>query len=111
MFLSLHYNQNLKTMCGQRDFEMDRDTIEMMRKDFVGKRIRCIEMKDDPDPIPSGSEGVVLSVDDMGTLHVKWDNGRGLGLVIEDKFEIIENPNDDDDFIDPAGGHGIHSHI
>jgi hypothetical protein len=76
-------------MCGQRDFSFDRETIESMREEFVGKRVRCIEMCDDPDPIPSGSEGTVLTVDDMGTLHVKWDNGRSLGLVMEDKYEMI----------------------
>jgi len=54
-----------------------------------GKRIRCISMND-PNPVPSGTEGTVVNVDDVGTIHVKWDNGGGLGLVPnEDKYELI----------------------
>jgi hypothetical protein len=79
-------------MCGQRDLEMDRDTIEMIRTDFVGKRVRCIEMKDKYNPVPSGTEGTVRMVDDIGTIHVDWNNGQTLGLCMEeDRFEVI-NP-------------------
>jgi hypothetical protein len=77
-------------MCDHNYFDMDKDTIEMMRNDFVGKRIRCIEMCDEYSPVPSGTMGTVTHVDDIGTVHVKWDNGSTLGLVLdEDKFEII----------------------
>jgi hypothetical protein len=80
-------------MCGHDRFEMDKDTVEMLRADYVGKRIRCIEMGEDFEPIPSGSEGTVTHVDDLGTIHVKWDNGRTLGLVYdEDKYELIKEP-------------------
>ena len=55
----------------------------------AGTRVRLIYMNDaravDPD-----TEGTVDHVDDAGTVHVKWDNGRGLGLIVgEDAFEII----------------------
>lgn len=46
-----------------------------------GARIVCIKMQDDPQPVESGAEGTVDHVDDIGTIHVKWDNGRSLGLV------------------------------
>jgi hypothetical protein len=77
-------------MCGQRDFEVDRDTVEMMRADLIGKRVRCIEMTDQYHPVPKGTEGTVRHIDDLGTIHVNWDNGQTLGLVFnEDSYEMI----------------------
>lgn len=56
----------------------------------VGMRVKCIDMKD-PQPVEHGTLGTVVHIDDMGTLHVAWDNGRSLGLIVgEDKFEVIE---------------------
>ena len=46
----------------------------------IGKRIKCIQMFNDPNPISSGSEGEVIHVGG-GVINVKWDDGRGLGLV------------------------------
>jgi len=66
--------------------------LEVYRKqnlDFTGKRIKCVEMNDEH-PVESGVEGTVRGVDDMGTIHVNWDNGRTLGIVpSEDKYEMI----------------------
>lgn len=37
---------------------------------------------DDPyAPVPPGTRGTVAAVDDLGTIHMKWDNGRTLGVV------------------------------
>ena len=37
---------------------------------------------DDPyAPVPPGTRGTVAAVDDVGTIHMKWDNGRTLGVV------------------------------
>ena len=47
----------------------------------VGTRIEVVEMVDDPRPIPSGTKGTVRIVDDMGTVHCDFDNGRRLGLI------------------------------
>lgn len=65
-----------------------------MREQFPpGTRIRLIEMKDPYAPVPPGAEGVVTAVDDIGTLHMKWDNGRTLGVVPgEDSFKAIAKP-------------------
>ena len=55
----------------------------------VGTRVRLIYMND-ARAVDPGTEGTVDHVDDGGTVHVKWDNGRGLGLIVgEDSFEII----------------------
>ena len=56
----------------------------------VGTRIRLLHMDDPYAPIESGMTGTVAYVDDMGTLHMKWDNGRSLGICPDvDSFEII----------------------
>jgi len=46
-----------------------------------GTRIVLDYMGDDPRPITPGNLGTVISVDDIGTLHCSFDNGRHLGLV------------------------------
>ena len=55
----------------------------------AGCRIKLIEMNDAQAP-PAGTEGTVLFVDDIGTVHVKWDTGSSLGLVYgEDEWATI----------------------
>jgi hypothetical protein len=57
----------------------------------VGTRIRLIEMPHDPNPIEPGTLGTVTSVHEKTRqIGVKWDNGRGLFLIIGvDKFEVV----------------------
>jgi len=57
----------------------------------AGTRIMCDLCTDPYHPIESGATGTVSNVDDIGTVHVRWDNGRGLGLVYgEDSFHVID---------------------
>ena len=59
-----------------------REEIEALRTSYpVGTRIQLLEMSDPYNPVPSGTLGTVTYVDDAGTIHMKWDNGRTLGLV------------------------------
>lgn len=59
-----------------------------------GKRVRLIKMENDLDPIKPGEEGTIDRIDSIGTLFVKWDNGRSLGLVPnEDKYIILNEEN------------------
>jgi hypothetical protein len=40
----------------------------------------------EPDPysdLQEGTEGTVLFVDSTGTVHVKWDSGSRLGMVLQ----------------------------
>ena len=46
-----------------------------------GTRLRLDSMENDPQPIPSGTKGTVIAVDDAGQLLMKWDNGRFLSLI------------------------------
>ena len=65
--------------------------IESIRKEYKpGQRIRLLHMEDPYDPVPDGTEGELVSIDDAGQLHMKWDNGRSLALVPGvDSFVLI----------------------
>ena len=58
------------------------EQVEQIRQRFpVGTRIVVNCMENDPCPIFSGTKGVVQIVDDIGTVHCKFENGRMLGLI------------------------------
>jgi len=50
-----------------------------------GDRVELLKMNDRQAP-PVGTRGTVELVDDIGTIHVRWDTGSGLGVAYgEDK--------------------------
>lgn len=62
-----------------------------MKTENKGRRIRLILMED-PYPLEPGTEGVVQFEDDLGQIHVDWDNGSRLAIIPEkDKFEYIDD--------------------
>lgn len=66
----------------------------MIPVNLKGTRIKLTYMGDDPDPIPVGSEGTVVT-DQAFTgdriIKVNWDCKRTLNLVCPpDLFEVIE---------------------
>ena len=49
-----------------------------------------LSMNDPYSPVESGMRGTVQSVDDIGQLLMKWDNGRSLALIPgEDSFRRL----------------------
>lgn len=58
------------------------DVIKVQEKFKPGMRVVLDQMGADPNPIPAGMEGTVVEVDGLGTIHVDWDNGRRLGLLL-----------------------------
>lgn len=64
--------------------------VKMYKESYSkGTRLELIYMEDSQ-AVPSGTKGTVVCVDDMGTIHMKWDNGRTLGLIPEvDSFKRI----------------------
>lgn len=69
---------------------MSREFIETQREQLIGRRVLCIKMNDEYS-VPSGTKGTIDHVDDIGTIHVKWDNGSTLGLVPnEDMYEVLD---------------------
>ena len=69
----------------------DEKKAELLKQRYPkGTRICLDSMENDPDPIPSGTKGTVQFVDDAGTLHCKFDNGRTLGVIPGvDDFHVI----------------------
>ena len=61
-----------------------------MKKQLKGKRIELIYTSDPYTELKPGDRGNVDFVDDMGTIHVTWDNGSTLGLVPdEDQYRFV----------------------
>ncbi len=73
---------------------MDRKQVQRIKEQYPkGTRIRLIGMEDPYAPILPGTEGTVNVVDDIGTLHCTFDNGRTLGVIPgEDSFSVISLP-------------------
>lgn len=65
--------------------------VEMLRQRYPeGTRI-CLDHMEDLCPVESGTCGTVQFVDDAGTLHCKFDDGRMLGVITDvDKFHKID---------------------
>ena len=56
----------------------------------AGTRIMLLQMGSDPRPVEPNTKGTVVAVDDIGTIHCDFDNGRGLGIVPgEDSFRTL----------------------
>ena len=68
-----------------------KEWLAFLREQYPpGTRIRLTEMNDPYSRLMPGSEGTLMHIDDVGTFHVNWDNGSGLGLVIgEDRFTVL----------------------
>lgn len=62
---------------------ISKETLAHLRAVYpAGARVELISM-DDPynTQLMPGVKGTVVSVDDIGTIHVQWDCGSSLGVV------------------------------
>lgn len=58
------------------------EAVKRVKDEFPkGTRVKLVRMQDPNAPAP-GSLGTVQVVDDIGTIHVKWDCGSSLGVVL-----------------------------
>ena len=73
------------------EWEKQRNRAEYLKKAYPsGTRIVLNSMGNDPRPVESGTRGTVAVVDDIGTVHCNFDNGRRLGLIEgEDDFRTL----------------------
>lgn len=64
--------------------------LDSLRAAFPeGTRVQLVKMDDEQAP-PVGTVGTVKWVDDVGTIHINWENGSRLGAAWpEDKVEKV----------------------
>lgn len=64
--------------------------VEHLRSVYrKGTRVRLDYMNDLQAP-PEGTEGTVICVDDIGSIHVSWDTGSSLAVTYgEDSCSVI----------------------
>lgn len=68
-----------------------KEIVERLRKTYPkGTVVELVRMNDEHAP-PPGTRGTVTGVDDIGTIHVCWQNGSGLGVAYgEDECKIVQ---------------------
>ncbi len=72
---------------------IDEKTLEHLRAEYkYGTRVELIHMNDPYNTkLKAGDKGTVVAVDDMGTIHVRWDYGSSLGVAYgEDRCRVIK---------------------
>lgn len=62
-------------------FENIKQVARLREQYPAGTRLELISMDDPYSKLKAGDQGSVRFVDDIGTIHVSWDKGSGLGLV------------------------------
>ena len=64
-------------------FNITKETLDRIRKEYpAGARVELVHMNDPYNTkLFPGASGTVVSVDDIGTVHVRWDRGSSLGVV------------------------------
>lgn len=69
-----------------------KEILNKLRETYkVGTRVELVKMDDPYTTIPQGTKGTVRSVDDVGTIHVNWDTGSGLGVVYGEDECVVCN--------------------
>lgn len=68
-----------------------KEILEKLRKQYPpGTRVELIRMEDIQAP-PTGTQGTVIGVDDIGSIMVSWDTGSSLSVVYgEDSCRKLE---------------------
>lgn len=60
-----------------------KETVERIRREYpIGCRVELVHMNDPYNTkLTPGCRGTVRAVDSIGTIHVDWDCGSGLGVA------------------------------
>jgi hypothetical protein len=61
----------------------------------TGDRVELVQVSDGylPFALSVGERGTVLFTDSLGTVHIRWDSGRQVGIIAEDTALIRALPN------------------
>lgn len=72
------------------EFEKGRMLAKQYREQYPpGTRMVLLSTTEVMHPVPIGMRGTVQHIDDMGQMHMRWDNGRTLPLIEEDGFRKL----------------------
>ena len=62
--------------------KLERKRIKVIREQYpAGTRVVLLKMDDELAP-QKGTHGTVINVDNIGTVHIRWDTGETLGAII-----------------------------
>lgn len=86
-----------------------REQVERIKAQYPeGTRICCDYMSDDPRPIPPGTIGEVVGVDDAGQVMTRWSNGSSLSVIPGvDSFHVVQQFEDEEPEIEESQGMSI----
>ncbi|MBE6826343.1 MAG: DUF4314 domain-containing protein [Ruminococcus sp.] len=69
-----------------------REQVQRYREMYPEGTLIQLDHMNDPYPVPAGTVGEVVTVDDSGNVQVRWQNGRTLAVIPEaDQFHVVEN--------------------
>ncbi|SHK91055.1 DUF4314 domain-containing protein [Hespellia stercorisuis] len=74
---------------------MDREKmrVEGLRKRYPVGTMLCLNSMEGEPQMPAGLKGKVFCVDDIGQIHVEWENGSSLALEPKvDSFHKVDEP-------------------
>ena len=73
---------------------ISRAALEARKARFKpGCRVELVSMNDPYTKLKPGDQGLVEFVDDIGTVHIRWDNGSTLGAAYgEDEIKRLPTP-------------------
>lgn len=72
------------------NFPSKKEVNKVKEKYPVGSIVELTSMDDAQAP-PIGTKGVVTAVDDIGSIHVKWETGSRLAVLYgEDACKIVK---------------------
>lgn len=64
---------------------MNESMVDVIKEQYPeGCKVELLNMNDTYIQMPRGLKGTVIFVDDIGTVHIDWDNGSSLGACIMD---------------------------
>lgn len=58
-----------------------RETIKRLKKEYPAETKVILDYMDDAQAPPVGTKGTVRLVDDIGSIHVSWENGSSLAVA------------------------------
>ncbi len=75
-----------------KDFLTTEQVARIKEQYPKGTVIELEDMYEEVNPVPSGTCGIVMGVDDAGQILMNWNNGRTLSLIAnKDSFKVIPN--------------------